>query len=359
MRFSLRRSGFTRWPLVPAIALLTAALAPTPATATTGSVAGVASGNLAAVSCPTATLCYAVGDDRHGHAVFDTLVGGRQTRSQRPSGMQELIGVSCPSRSYCPMTGDDSHGDVAIQAFSHGGFSRPIKPGFEAWRVSCPSVGECVIAGFADGAQPALAAADVIAGKVGRVHERALGNPVTSTAIYGLSCVSMSACEAVGTADVTTSAGIGSVYSEIGAGGRISRVHVLKSNTDPALEDGITCVNSTCYLGATTQAQELLLSVPIGGSSLTQVAVLTMLPAYIACEHGLSLCIVAGSGNGAVPALQTLVNGQPQPEQDLPQLQSRDALVSFTAVAMGSAGNFVALATEAESASTQIVTGTP
>lgn len=341
--------------------LLTAAatVAPVPAAATSGTVADVASGNLATISCPTATLCYAAGDDRHDHAVFDTLVDGHQTSSRRVPGMQAFIGMSCPSTSFCLMTGDDSNGDAAIQELSHGRFSRPIRPGFEAWRVSCPEIAKCVIAGFADSAKPTLAAADVVAGRVGPLHEHALGHPVTSTAVYGLSCISMSACEAVGTADVTTSAGIGSVYAKIGAGGRIADVHVLEGSSDPSLEDGIACAKSTCYLGASTQTQELLLSVPVGGSALTQVAVTAMLPAYISCERGLSVCIAAGSGNGAVPALQTFLNGQAQPEEDLPQLQTSDALVSFAAVAMSSPTSFVALATEAQSARTQIVTGAP
>lgn len=353
------RGGAARWALAFGLAAFVATLLPAVCGAASFTEAGVASGRLAAISCPTARLCYAAGDDRHGQAVFDTLLSGRQTSSRRVPGMQTVIDLSCPSRSFCLMTGDDSHGDPAIRELSHGRFAALSRPGFVAWRVFCPQVARCVIAGFGAGLKAALAAADVIGGRVGPVHEHVLGRPVTSTGVYGLSCASMSACEMVGTADVTTSAGIGSVYAKVGPGGRISGVHVLELSSDPTLGDGIACARSACYLPAGTQTQGLLLSVAIGGSSLTQVATTTMVGQYVSCERDLSVCIAAGVGTGAVPALEAFRDGQPQGEQDLPQLQAKDPLVGFVAVAMSSPASFVALATEADSAQTQIVTGAP
>ncbi|MBV9465528.1 MAG: hypothetical protein JO169_05380 [Solirubrobacterales bacterium] len=330
-----------------------------PAIASASNATPTAPGNLASISCPNAALCYAVGDDRQNHAVFDTIVSGRETKSQKPHGAESYIDVSCVTKSFCLMTADLSNSLGGIQVFSKGSFGKAIKVRFSAWRVSCPASGRCVIAGFSlsSSGKPQLAAADFVNGKLGPVHTYTLGSTVTSTAIYGISCVSISSCEMVGTADVTTSAGIGSVYAKVGSDGKIQDVHVLGLRSDPSLENGIACANGSCYVGASTETSDVLLSLKVGGAKLTRVAVPTMLPLSISCTQGLKLCTAAGAGTGAVPAIQSFVNGQPRPEQDFPNLQATDALVGFAGVARSSPGGFVAIATEAGAAVSDVVSG--
>jgi|GEM_PF-7021322 len=342
--------------------LLTAAmlpwLLPAAAQAAPGPVSHPATGNLGALSCPSATLCYAVGTDGHT-AVLDTLKNGKQVRSQKAAGMEDFIGVSCPSTSFCQMTGDTSGGS-AVQTYSVGKFGKVVKTSFSAWQVSCSSSSYCVIAGFGDGFTPTLETAVVTHGKVGKPNTRVMHKPVETVTVYGISCASSKACEMVG--DVTTSGasgGIDSFYAGLGKGASIGKVHIIPSppaKNGISLGNGISCPHSqaTCYVGGSDSTGSLLLSVSISGAQLKLVSKPTVLAEYISCDT-LRFCTGAGSGDGAIPAVQSFWKGKPGKEEDFGSAFGP----SFSAVARPSLGTWVALEAQAGVFTSTVISGMP
>jgi hypothetical protein len=318
-----------------------------------------ATGNLGAISCPTATLCYAAGTDGH-KAVLDTIKNGKQVKSRTANGMEDFIGVSCPTASFCQMTGDATGGQAAVMTFSGSKFGKVVKPGFSAWQISCFKASHCVIAGFGDGSTPTLETAAVSNGKVGKPHTHVMHSPVQTVTVYGISCASSKACEVAG--NVTSSGaggGIESFYAGLGKGASIGKVHVVPSppaKNGLSLGNGIACPHgkSTCYVGASNENGDLLMSVQIGGSKLKTVSVPTMLATYIACDT-LRYCTGAGAGNGAVPAVQSFVNGKPGKEEDFGSAFGP----SFAAVARPSPSTWVAIEAEAGVFTSTIVSGAP
>jgi hypothetical protein len=119
-------------------------------------------GQLFAVSCPTATTCIAVGIDNSQQVAtsIGTVSGGTWTWSaetQAGNGYGELTAVSCPSATSCVAVGFNSNrNNITIAGTLSGGVwtwsAESLVPGQssqgELTGVSCPTTTTCVAVGY-------------------------------------------------------------------------------------------------------------------------------------------------------------------------------------------------------------------
>lgn len=89
---------------------------------------------MTAVSCPTAKVCYAVGNDAGNGTVtvLRTVNGGSGWEvTGVPSGVGQLMGISCPSAQRCIVVGaaaSASEGAVAITLDGGAHWREPSLP---------------------------------------------------------------------------------------------------------------------------------------------------------------------------------------------------------------------------------------
>ncbi len=179
--------------------------------------------SLNAVSCPSGSLCVAVGQ-RGGVATLDDPAGGptSPTQSFHLPGLGDLIAVSCPSVKLCVAL--DAGGEAAVSTDPGGGVGAwrtyradPIqKAGRSAvMALSCPTVSFCIaVTGDQSTSQPGDGGDDLVmssahparasAWRLGaNLPESSVGDPGTD----GVSCPSPQLCAVVDSSgDVWTSA---------------------------------------------------------------------------------------------------------------------------------------------------------
>jgi hypothetical protein len=165
--YSYTTVGVVHAPAAPAT-IWTAAKAPLPANAATSDSPG-----LTGVSCPSATVCIAVGNyeakpSGTGQGLLVTRSGSSWTAAEAPlpagaasSGAAvQLFGVACPSASACVAAGSyttSSHSTEGVLLTRHGSAWTAAKaplpanaasdPSPSLTDVTCPSTTVCVIAG--------------------------------------------------------------------------------------------------------------------------------------------------------------------------------------------------------------------
>ena len=175
---------------------------------------GFTSASLVGVSCPSTTSCFAVGSYTK-FPIVRTLIehwnGSRWAIMSSPnptkSRTSQLAGVSCPSETSCFAVG-----------FSLGGGIRPLVEHWNGSRwsfmmnrsppndaslgsVSCPSAKSCFAVGRYDSFRGGFAVKSVVEHWNGRGSwSTMLGtpNPTSDTALGGVSCPSPTNCFAVG-----------------------------------------------------------------------------------------------------------------------------------------------------------------
>lgn len=325
------------------------AAAPVTASATSPPVIRTADGQLIALSCPTARLCYAGGNNRTG-AIVDTLRDGAQVRVTTIPG-DMLYGISCPARDFCELAATGPRGQGIALSISHDAVGRPLALGWLPWFVSCPSVHACVIAGMRSFASRTIETAVVAGGRIVSHHRHRFRRPITQADVSALSCASIAACELTGGYSHT----VGNIdysgpsfFVGLGRGAAFGPVH-LDSN-GPPVGYGLACPRRTrvCYLTADSQAGGLLLSLRIGGVDLRPAAAMSGGPVLLSCDTP-SLCTAAGYAATDVPTLQSFDHARAGSVEAFPSLNNfSDDLprpgVGFTDVARVSPGKYVALA---------------
>lgn len=167
-----------------------------------------ASSRLTAVSCPSATSCYAVGDyTPQGSPAFTPLIehwdgaAWRQLTAPVPRGTSfgTLADVSCASRRSCVAVGTDGAGEL-IERWNGHHWSETTPPAPSSamlYGVSCPSAQSC----FAVGATQAPAGGSLVERWNGRAWSMATTPTPPGSSYPGLasvSCVSPVRCVAVG-----------------------------------------------------------------------------------------------------------------------------------------------------------------
>jgi hypothetical protein len=172
---------------------------------------------LNSISCPTTTLCMAVGlDARTSHAIAETFNGSRWSLTELPlptgAKLAALASVDCPTKTRCMAVGQwaTSFAFPANRLYAEtwngrnwnkiGGIPAPPGAHGAAYSgVSCASATSCVLTGIYDpaaGANPVSFAEVLITGKW---HFFKLPGLSAGTSIVeNVSCTSASHCVAVG-----------------------------------------------------------------------------------------------------------------------------------------------------------------
>jgi hypothetical protein len=275
------------------------------------------SGDLDAVSCPTATLCYAVGATKNLKGELVKIRNGVPSMPVIVSGAVGLFAIDCPTVTFCEVAGTGGNGSGAVLSISSG------KPGavhgldWAPQAVSCPASSTCVIAGSSRTSTTMLEAAVISHGKVGTPHIRKVPNS-RGSGLLDVSCPRAGACEAIGTSYKGFSTR--SLFLSVGTGGSLGAIHVAKGVT----LDSIVCPpksNEMCSIAG--QAQKgVLESVRIGGTALTKVSAVSMSIQRVSCLS-FQRCTASGYNGQQKPAIVSFENGKPGQEQDDTQLHSQ------------------------------------
>ncbi len=180
--------------------------------------AGVAQSVLHSVSCPTTTMCIAVGSASSSHTLIERWNGTSwsiQSGAALPSGASALVGVTCRTTADCFATGSYGSGPLiehwngSIWKTQNAPNPKPQK-GASLDGVTCTSATNCVAVGSAHplGRGGRATLVEHWNGTSWTVQP----SPSTGTvvdALASVSCVSASDCTAVGTAtDYMEAAGI-------------------------------------------------------------------------------------------------------------------------------------------------------
>lgn len=163
---------------------------------------------LTAVSCPTAAFCLAVGGEGNTSTIplAYTWDGGQWSTVSLPGPASgELSSVSCTSATWCVAV--ESDGDAL--SWNGTAWTQQVLPApTGASAVSCASPTSCVVVGASSGTAPLVPETDRWNG-TGWTGQRMATLPAGSdfSQFLGVSCLSASACTAVG--DYRTSGGGG------------------------------------------------------------------------------------------------------------------------------------------------------
>ena len=170
------------------------------------------SNTLAAVSCPTATACTEVGtyleSPSDSQALIDSWNGSAWTMTASTVINSNLAGVSCTSPGVCMAVGDRIRGSGTIVAFAESGngagwneLNIPNPTGAtdtELSSVACSSASSCTAVGFSDKAGTTVALAEAWDGSVWTIETVANPSRATNTRLSGISCRTSNSCMAVG-----------------------------------------------------------------------------------------------------------------------------------------------------------------
>lgn len=170
-----------------------------------------ASAAIDAVSCTSRQFCEAVGADLSGVAGAQMWNGSSWTSQPMPGVTGSLLGVSCTSSAFCQAVGatGSSNGNVVSLAAQWNGSSwtseSPPSPAGAAFThltaVSCTSGTSCEAAGGSQlsmTAPPTRALAEAWNGTAWAIQHAAQPSSATNNTLNGVSCVSATFCEAVG-----------------------------------------------------------------------------------------------------------------------------------------------------------------
>jgi len=158
----------------------------------------------AALSCPTATTCFAVGSTT---ILATTDAGAHWARQSVPDGVLDLSGVSCASTDQCVAVGESSasNTDAVVLATSNGGStwtSEPIPDTLSSVSgVSCPSTSDCVAVGTGQTLEYGTFYGEVIVSQNGGTtwtEQTSVSALADVSGLNGVSCASPTHCMAFG-----------------------------------------------------------------------------------------------------------------------------------------------------------------
>ncbi|MCW2787554.1 MAG: cell surface receptor protein [Marmoricola sp.] len=152
------------------------------------------SGDLSAVSCPSATVCEAVGENSAGQGLVTTITNGVPGPVDVVPSAQQLSGIACPTATDCTAVGISSNVGIVLP-ISNGvpDVARAVSGTTDLRAVACPSAQLCVAVGFDTASQ----------GVVVPLNAGSAGNPQSVSGTNGLlavDCATTTTCQAVGAA---------------------------------------------------------------------------------------------------------------------------------------------------------------
>jgi hypothetical protein len=224
--------------------------------------AAAAGGGFAAVSCPSARSCYAVGQYTTKSSDVLPLIehwnGSAWAKQNAPvpagRSFAQLTAVSCPSAKFCVAVGTDGAGEL-IERLTASGWAKTTPrsaPSAMLFGVSCPSASSC----FAVGSGLTTSGGSVGERWNGRSWS-AFTTPVprgdSNAGLEAVSCVSASHCLAVGSYANTSSRS--GVYADSWNGRGWHQVSMTTTGGHIGDFAAVDCTGaaSCAALGATTQ----------------------------------------------------------------------------------------------------------
>lgn len=268
-------------------------------------------GNLAAVSCATATQCVVGGDrapfGQHSGVFLITGNGGAPWRVVADPGMFSPSGISCPTVTTCFAVGHSPGKTAAVAATSDGGATwvaqaLPAALG-SLTAISCPSAADCVALGFS-AAGHALALATTDGGRSWAAHAMPDGS------LTAISCPTVTACLAVGV-DVTGTAGMIAATDDGG------KTWTQGAAPQGVVLSGVSCPSATACAAVGSQPVSQSRAVAVttnGGGTWTPVPI----PAGLGNLFGVSCapvgdCTAVGSWRlgGVIAEGPYIVSNQP------------------------------------------------
>jgi hypothetical protein len=298
--------------------------------------AGAVNNSLDGVSCVTATFCQAVGSDAGPHPGLAELWSGSAWGIQSSTTLPpELAAVSCVTANFCEAVGSSSAGDAAAVWNGTSWQPQPIPAdGYVA--VSCSSATFCAAIGGEEAATwngTSWSAEPLPA--------------VTDGSYTGVSCVSASVCETVGSA--STGGGFaagwnGTTWTAQAAPApsgasrtSLTKVSCATANACEAVGNSTAGAYSDVWNG-TAWALQTLLPLPSGAHAIA--------PADVTCTSA-TACIAVGYSTWTGSPQQTLVEAwdgtswsvQPSPNRGAGnnELDWVSCVTAGSCVAVGSA----------------------
>jgi hypothetical protein len=246
---------------------------------------------LAAMSCPSASLCVAGDDDGNILTSTDPLGGSdawSRTGADQVQGIgQDIVGVSCASVSLCVVV--DGEGNIVASTDPTGGqsawskthFSSPPNVGFDG--VSCPSVSLCVAA---TDAGKVLTSTD----PTGGARSWSSARVGSGGDVWAVSCPSVSLCVAgTGAGDVLTST------DPTGGASAWKRTPTGPGGSPVA---SISCPSVSLCVALTDAGDVLTSTDPTGGASAWRKAKLDPTGSLLTVScPSVSLCVAVNFNN--------------------------------------------------------------
>ena len=219
------------------------------------------SGRLSGVSCPSATVCIAVGDTftpPRGHTLGERWKGTKWSiqATANPDGAKgsNLLAISCPSATLCTAVGQytDQFGPPRTLAERWDGTSwsiqtTPNPAGLNSFLdgVSCPSAMVCIAVGASFSPDVTQALVERWDGTSWSIQT--IPSPVgaTQTSLAAISCTSVTVCQAVG--NYTVEGGSERTLAEsLNGTSWALEATPNPANANASLLSGISCTKAAC-----------------------------------------------------------------------------------------------------------------
>jgi hypothetical protein len=190
--------------IVPLAVVSVLGASPVPASAS------LSGGDLNGVSCPTATLCMAVGQSSQGYALAERWNGNtwhiQPTANPTGATSSVLYGVSCSAAAACTAVGGSNapaSGGILVERWNGTAWhiqSTPYPAGSSSilTGVSCPTAEDCTAVGFYLRNGVALSLAERWNGTAWHIQTTPNPAGTPNSELVGASCSSVAGCTAVG-----------------------------------------------------------------------------------------------------------------------------------------------------------------
>ncbi len=300
----------------------------------------VSTGALSSDSCPTPTMCMAVGSDADG-SLAKLRDGTRWSDLGTPvpvgASANALAGVSCPSTTSCTAVGsytDSSGAELTLAEVWNGSAwtiqTTPNPDGATAASlasVSCPTLNVCTAVGsYTDTSGAILTLAEEWTGTAWAIQVTPDPAGSTDSTLSNVSCSSATACLAIGSD--SDSDGANATLAEVWDGGTWS-IHDLPSTS--AQLDAVSCTSATYCTAVGSRETKIHIPEPVAavwnGTAWTQRHIPSPPPSLLAkltsvsCPSAISCTAVGFYGdmaqdfagftetwNGTVWTMRTLFN---------------------------------------------------
>jgi photosystem II stability/assembly factor-like uncharacterized protein len=248
--------------------------------------------NLNAVTCPTASQCYAVGETtfKTGMVLVSGDGGSTWTQYNVPAGVGTLSAVSCSAASSCVAVGGTS---VITTTDSGTSWSSKTMGQNALTAVTCPSATECIVGGSD---APVQSGCD--SGHTYTTTNSGLAWQATPTRCFvpsAISCSTSSRCVVVGT-HTNATAQNGEILASQNAGETWQSRYVL-SSTNTQLS-AVACFTARQCVAVGSSPTQALLRSSNGGNSWTKadpgVSVAQRYFLAVSCNSAL-VCNAGGS----------------------------------------------------------------